>query len=59
MLYSKSLDKFYKGQSSDLDNRLFRHNAKQDTATKSGAPWQLLWATEKKSRSEALTLEKS
>ena len=57
ILYSESLDSFYKGQTSDLKERLMRHNLKREKATKTGAPWKLLWYTVKESRSEALILE--
>jgi putative endonuclease len=34
---------FYKGFTSDLKQRLQRHNAKQVTSTKSFAPWKLIY----------------
>ena len=58
ILYSQSTDSFYKGQTADLADRLKRHNNKQEAATKNGAPWTLIWFTEKQTRSEALILEK-
>ena len=57
ILYSKSLDTYYKGQTTDLLDRLNRHNHKQEKATKNGAPWIMVWSTKKSSRSEAMTLE--
>ncbi|MBK6946913.1 MAG: GIY-YIG nuclease family protein [Haliscomenobacter sp.] len=42
ILYSKSTDTFYKGQTQDLRDRLGRHNAQQEKATAPGAPWVLL-----------------
>ena len=57
ILYSKKLDAFYKGQTSDLTDRLNRHNAGYEKATKSGTPWVMIWFTQKDSRSEALKLE--
>ena len=57
ILYSESCDKFYKGQTSDLADRMNRHNLKQEQATKNGAPWTLVWSTSKSSRSEAVILE--
>ena len=57
ILYSPKLNSFYKGQTSNLENRIRRHNNKLEKSTKAGAPWLLLWSTEKKSRSEAVQLE--
>ncbi|MEP2772140.1 MAG: GIY-YIG nuclease family protein [Fulvivirga sp.] len=57
ILYSESSDMFYKGQTSDLDNRLHRHNQGLEKYTKAGAPWKLLWAANKASRSETIKLE--
>ena len=36
ILYSKSLDKFYKGSTHDISDRLSRHNGGREKATKSG-----------------------
>lgn len=58
ILYSRSLDKFYKGQTYDLEDRLHRHNNKREKATATGAPWQLVWVTGKQSRSEGVIFEK-
>lgn len=58
ILYSPSTDSFYKGQTSDINDRLSRHNNKQEQPTKFGAPWSLVWSTEKETRKEALILEK-
>jgi len=58
ILYSPSTNSFYKGQTADLSDRLKRHNNKQESATKNGAPWTLLWFTKKRTRSEALVLER-
>jgi len=57
ILYSESLDQFYKGQTSDLTDRMSRHNGKREKSTKLGVPWILLWFTHKETRKEALLLE--
>jgi putative endonuclease len=57
ILYSKSLDSFYKGQTTDLPDRIKRHNLKQEKATKCGVPWTMVWSTRKSSRSDAMALE--
>ena len=57
ILYSPSLDRFYKGQTNNLSNRLTRHNSGYENFTKGGIPWKLIWATGKETRSEAKKLE--
>ena len=58
ILYSSSTNSYYKGQTSDLEDRLKRHNNKQEKATKNGTPWKLIWSTTKETRGEALILER-
>ncbi|WP_167608839.1 GIY-YIG nuclease family protein [Maribellus sediminis] len=58
ILYSDSADAYYKGQTTDLHDRKHRHNNEYEKATKKGAPWTLIWCTQKQTRSEALLLEK-
>ena len=57
ILYSKSIDTFYKGSTSNIVDRVKRHNAGKEKYTSKGIPWMLLWFTEKNSRSEAYKLE--
>jgi len=57
ILYSASVDQFYKGQTKDLNQRLKRHNDGLEDSTKKGAPWKLVWHTKKTNRSEAIRLE--
>ena len=58
IIYSESTDTFYRGYTKDIDDRLKRHNDRREKATKSGAPWKLIWCTSKNSRREAMALEK-
>ena len=58
ILYSETADTYYKGQTDDLDDRLKRHNNKWERATQHGAPWKLVWKTEKSDRSAAMSLER-
>ncbi|MEN9972987.1 MAG: hypothetical protein RIS20_1334 [Bacteroidota bacterium] len=58
ILYSEKINSFYKGQTSNLPERLYRHNHRYEKATKAGTPWKLIWTSEKPSRSEALSLER-
>ena len=57
ILYSESLDVFYRGQTNNLQARLKRHNSGLERYTSKGLPWTLLWAAEKSNRSEAKSLE--
>jgi putative endonuclease len=58
ILYSSSADRYYIGQTQDLQQRIHRHNSGYESATKPFIPWELKCAIEKKSRSEAVILEK-
>ncbi len=58
IIYSKSTDSYYKGQTDDLLERLRRHNSGWEKATKPGVPWKLVWSIEKESKSSALKLER-
>ncbi|MGB0256843.1 MAG: GIY-YIG nuclease family protein [Flavobacteriaceae bacterium] len=41
ILYSLSKDQYYIGHTSNLEDRLRRHNAGRSKATKHGIPWQV------------------
>ena len=58
ILYSSSIDSFYKGQTSDIEDRLRRHNSGYEKATSKGVPWKIVWSTTKETRNEALQLER-
>ena len=58
ILYSKSFDKFYVGQTEDKDARLLRHNSGYEKATSPYCPWEMIWYAEKTTRGDALLLEK-
>ena len=58
ILYAGDFDKFYIGQTADVDERLLRHNSGREKATHPYRPWVLKWFTEKPSRAEAMQLEK-
>jgi len=57
ILYSESLDIYYKGHTNNLEERLKRHNGGKEKYTSKGIPWRLIWSTEKPSKSEAYQLE--
>ena len=58
ILYSRECDKFYIGQTNNMDDRLKRHNAGEVRSTSPYRPWELSIIIEKASRSEAMLLEK-
>ena len=58
ILYTAKFDKFYIGQTNDFSDRVKRHNSGYEKATKPFIPWEMLWFTSKKTRSEAMELEK-
>jgi putative endonuclease len=42
ILYSKQFDKYYTGQTNDLENRLFEHNTQDKNAfTSKFRPWEI------------------
>jgi putative endonuclease len=58
IIYSAGTDTFYRGQTSNIEDRLRRHNAGREKFASRGTPWELVWCTEKDTRSEALLLER-
>jgi len=58
ILYSEGSQKYYVGQTNNLQDRISRHNKGHNESTKPYRPWTLLFAIEKNSRSEAVILEK-
>jgi putative endonuclease len=58
ILYSSSRDKFYKGRTSHLKDRIRQYNSGNQSFTKSGVPWVLVWYTTKSNITEAAVLER-
>jgi putative endonuclease len=58
ILYSVITDRYYVGQTANLEDRLKRHNQGRSKYTKSGIPWKLVFSESFVSRSEAEELEK-
>ena len=58
ILYSKSHNRFYIGQTNSIKDRLNRHNSGIEKSTKPYIPWELIGYFEKQSRSDAMILEK-
>jgi putative endonuclease len=59
ILKSTVADKFYYGQTADLDSRLQKHNAGKVKSTSKYAPWFVFAYISCDTRSEAMSIEKS
>jgi putative endonuclease len=57
VLFSETLNKYYVGQTQDLEIRLQTHNAKRVNFTSKGVPWKLVHVFECVDRSETVWLE--
>ncbi len=58
ILYSPSLNSFYKGHTQNLEERLFRHNHQREKYTSKGTPWILVWKTKTTTKAQAYSLER-
>ena len=58
ILYSLDFDRFYIGQSQDIELRLIYHNSGYEKSTSPYKPWKLMLSIEKQTRSEAIILER-
>ncbi|MEZ5045664.1 MAG: GIY-YIG nuclease family protein [Chitinophagaceae bacterium] len=58
ILFSESTQKYYTGQTQNLDNRLSEHNSGETKSIKYGIPWKLVWYQKEETRANAVRLEK-
>ena len=58
ILYSKKFDKFYIGSTSNLKNRINKHNIGGSKYTKPYKPWKLVYQERYYTRSEAVKRER-
>ena len=58
ILISLKTQRFYIGQTSNLERRLKKHNSGYVKSTKTGKPWSILYSREVDDRSTALKLER-
>ena len=59
ILYSRTIDKFYIGETPNIDERLKIHNTKElnTNYTKSGIPWEIYYSIEVTNRIVARKIE--
>ena len=57
ILYSPKFDKFYYGQTQQLQKRIIKHNAGLVKSTKLYIPWKIYAFIELGSRSDAMSME--
>lgn len=58
ILYSVSLNKYYKGHTNNIEARLKKHNRGEVKYTSKGIPWKLILFIRKETRGEAMNLER-
>ncbi|OGU66663.1 MAG: excinuclease ABC subunit C [Stygiobacter sp. RIFOXYC12_FULL_38_8] len=57
ILFSVKKNKYYVGHTNNISRRLTEHNSGQNKSTKIGSPWELVYAKESDSKSEAYRFE--
>ncbi len=57
ILYSKEFDRYYIGQTNNIENRIKRHNSGYVRSTKSNRPWSIVFQAKMKDRSTTMQLE--
>ena len=58
ILFSKLANRYYTGQTNNIENRIIEHNSGETKSIVNGIPWELVWSVEVTSRTEAMKLEK-
>lgn len=58
ILKSEKKDQLYIGQTNNLSQRLYRHNAGHVPATKGRGPWRIIYKQVCRSRSESIKYER-
>lgn len=57
ILKSKKTNRYYIGHTSNLCDRLSRHNGGKNKSTKSGTPWEVVYIEKYKTKTEAYRRE--
>jgi putative endonuclease len=58
ILYSLTRDKYYIGYSSNIEERIIKHNSNHKGYTGGTGDWQLMWKKSFELKSEAMSQEK-
>ena len=58
IIYSQKLDKYYIGYTTDIEDRLSKHNRNSKGFTNTGKPWILVYSESFSSKKEAMEREK-
>jgi putative endonuclease len=58
ILYSNRIDRFYTGQTEDLERRLLEHNRGKTAFLARGMPWKIVYYKGFSSRTEAMEHER-
>lgn len=58
LIYSRKLEKFYVGETSDLRRRLSEHNQGKSFSTQYGRPWEVIYYEAYASKHAALVRER-
>jgi len=58
IIYSQKLDKYYIGFSSDVEDRLRKHNRRSKGFSSLGRPWLLIYTERFETKKEAMVREK-
>ena len=60
IIFSESIDKFYVGETVNVDERLVQHNSGfyKSAFSRQATDWKLFWSIECVSRNQALRIEK-
>jgi len=57
ILFSEEFERFYVGQTQDLEARIIRHNKGYVRSTKNYRPWMLVWSMDVDRRSDSMKIE--
>jgi putative endonuclease len=58
ILYSSKRDRYYVGYTSEIENRVAKHNSGSTPSTKSGIPWVLVYSEKFEFKTDAIKREK-
>ena len=58
VLYSEKVNKYYVGQTNNVEVRIEQHNTRNERYTSNKGPWKLIYKEEVECRAEAMKREK-